>query len=89
MNRIKRQMEGYLRSVGIVYGIHFEAKPREKGIRIVLECIPAAKTMQLVETRLREIIEPVPVRPMPARARIAEPPTRRRRKGPACMPDLA
>lgn len=79
MRRIKTEIEGYLRSIGIVYGIHYEARPRERGIRIVLECIPIESTMRLVEDKLRELVRPVPIRPIPARARVAEGGTGRQR----------
>lgn len=72
---LQRDMERFLREKGIVYGIHFEETKSERGIRIVLECVPLPRVLEEVESHLRELIKPIPRRPRPVRTvRVEEPP---------------
>ncbi len=72
---LQRDMERFLRERGIVYGIHFEEAKHERGLRIVLECVPLPKVLDEVERHLRELVKPIPKRPQPVRpVRIEEPP---------------
>lgn len=74
---IHQKMDRVLDKLGIVFGIHFDARDDE-GLRIVLECIPFPETMAEIESSLEKIIEPVPARPRRTRVEI-QPPTRRTR----------
>jgi hypothetical protein len=60
---ITTKMGRVLERLGIVYGIHFDSHPGEKGISIVLECVPLPETMEKIETALVEIVKPIPSRP--------------------------
>ncbi len=72
---LQRDMERFLREKGIVYGIHFDETKSERGIRIVLECVPLPKVLEEVESHLRELVRPIPRRPRPVRpVRVEEPP---------------
>ncbi len=71
---IRRKVHRFLERVGIVFGIHFDARG-EGGLRIVLECIPLPETMQKIEAELANILEAIPARPSKTRVRI-EPPRR-------------
>ena len=73
MAQIKREIEPFLRSLGIVYGIHFEEHRAEKGIRIVLECIPLPSTMAAIEEKLKETVKDIPIKPQPVKARPLNP----------------
>jgi len=74
MDQIKAEMEPFLRQLGIVYDIHFEEHKGEKGIRIVLECIPFPSTLDKIQRKLQDIVKDIPARPQPVRARVQEPP---------------
>ena len=63
-----------LDQVGIVFGMHFDDRG-DRGLRIVLECIPLPKTMQKIEAELAKIVETIPSRPRKTDVRI-EPPAR-------------
>ena len=52
MRQISSGMEAYLRRLGIVYGVHLEEAKGEKGIRIVLECIPFPFTLDKIQSIL-------------------------------------
>ncbi len=72
---LRREMERFLREKGIVYGIHFEEARHERGLRIVLECVPLPKVLDEVEQHLRKLVKPIPKRPRPVQpVRIEEPP---------------
>ena len=58
--RIKREMEDFLRKLGIVFGIHFRHFPSEKGIRIVLECRPFPEVLEKIKKKLSQLLEPIP-----------------------------
>ncbi|MDZ7373564.1 MAG: hypothetical protein ONB23_06280 [candidate division KSB1 bacterium] len=71
---LQKQMERFLRARGIVYGIHFEERKSEKGLRIVLECIPLPSRLKEIETYLEELVRPIPTRPRPVMPVWVEPP---------------
>jgi hypothetical protein len=56
-------MGAFLRSLAIVFGVHFEEHKGESGLRIVLECIPFPDTLELIQAELQRIVEPIPARP--------------------------
>jgi hypothetical protein len=60
---IASKMDRVLEALGIVFGIHFDSDPREKGLTIVLECVPLPETMSKVEAALAAITKPIPSRP--------------------------
>lgn len=60
--QIQSEMESFLLSQRIVYGIHFEEARRDEGLKIVLECIPLPETMKRIERRLAEEIRDIPAR---------------------------
>ncbi len=68
--RIKREMESYLKRMGIVFGIHYRAFRGEKGIRIVLECIPFPEILDKIKNYLQRLIKDVPARPKETKVRI-------------------
>ncbi len=74
---LQRKMERYLRARGIVYGIHFEERRSEKGLRIVLECIPLPDSLEEIQNHLQELVRPIPRRPRPVTPAYVEPPPRR------------
>jgi hypothetical protein len=76
---IHQKMGRVLDKLGIVFGIHFDARGDE-GLRIVLECIPFPETMAEIESSLEKIIEPVPARPRRTRVEIQSPTRRTRTK---------
>ena len=72
MHRIEAGIEPVLRRLGIAYGIHFRDEPGEKGIRIVLECIPFPEVLDEIKRNLAEIVKDIPVRPRPTEVRIVD-----------------
>ena len=58
----------FLRTLGIVYGIHLEEHRGEAGLRIVLECIPFPETIELIQAELQRIVDPIPAKPRPVGA---------------------
>jgi hypothetical protein len=60
---LRKHMERVLDELGIVFGIHFAASRTERGLRIVLECIPAAPEMERIEKELSEAVKDIPCRP--------------------------
>jgi hypothetical protein len=72
--RVRHRTERLLDQVGIVFGIHWHDRA-DRGLRIVLECIPLPETMQKIEAELAKIVEPIPSRPRKTDVRI-EPPRR-------------
>jgi hypothetical protein len=63
MREIESQMIPVLRTLGIVYDIHFDAHRDDPGIRIVLECIPLPNTLELIQLELQRIVQPIPAKP--------------------------
>ncbi len=63
IREIEEQIIPFLRSLGIVYGIHFDAHRDDPGVRIVLECIPLKNTMEFIHLELQRIVQPIPARP--------------------------
>jgi hypothetical protein len=61
--QIERAISPVLRTMGILFGIHFAHARRDRGIRIVLECQPKGKELEHVQRELARIIEPIPIRP--------------------------
>jgi hypothetical protein len=53
-----------LRFHHIVYGIHFHESKHEPGLRIVLECIPLRPVLDEIETALKQLVAPIPARPI-------------------------
>jgi len=72
--RVRHRTARLLDQVGIVFGIHFDDRG-DRGLRIVLECIPLPETMRKIETELAKIVEPIPSRQSKTDVRI-EPPRR-------------
>ncbi|GIW42926.1 MAG: hypothetical protein KatS3mg077_0208 [Candidatus Binatia bacterium] len=68
---IEQVVSPLLRSLGIVYGFHFEREPNDPGIRIVLECRPAQKELDVIRKALAETLRPIPRRPRPTVIRYA------------------
>ena len=67
---IVAKMDRVLEGLGIVFGIHFDSDPREKGLSIVLECVPLPETMSKIEAALAEIIRAIPSRPRQTKVEI-------------------
>jgi hypothetical protein len=63
MREIESQIIPVLRRFGIVYDIHFDAHRDDPGVRIVLECIPLPNTLELIQTELARIVQPIPAKP--------------------------
>lgn len=63
MREIVRAMIPFLREAGIAFGLHFTQAQHERTCRIVLECIPLAKTLDRLEQQLQEIVRDIPSRP--------------------------
>jgi hypothetical protein len=63
VREVESRMGAFLRSLGIVFGVHFEEHKGEPGLRIVLECIPFPDTLELIQVELQRIVEPIPSRP--------------------------
>jgi len=63
MREIESQIIPLLRQLGIVYDIHYDAHRDDPGVRIILECLPLANTLELIQIELQRIIQPIPARP--------------------------
>lgn len=72
--RVRHRVERLLDQLGIVFGIHWYDRA-DRGLRIVLECIPLPETMRKIEAELAKIVEPIPSRPRKTDVLI-EPPRR-------------
>lgn len=57
-------IEPVLRFHHIVYGIHFREPKHEPGLRIVLECIPLPPALDEIEKALKQLVAPIPARPI-------------------------
>jgi len=68
--QIQRQMAPVLDREGIVFGIHYDSRSQEEGLRIVLECIPLPETMERIHSALADIVKPVPAGPRPTRVQV-------------------
>ena len=58
--RIRNEIESFLRLEGIVFGIHFEEARGDRGVCIVLECIPLPETMKRIQAQLEKTIRDIP-----------------------------
>lgn len=63
MKEVVKQMTPRLRELGIVYGLRFTQIGEERTCRIVLECIPFAKTLDRIQQTLQDIVRDIPSRP--------------------------
>jgi hypothetical protein len=63
MREVVKEMLPRLRELGIVYGLHFTQVRDERTCRIVLECIPFAKTLDRIQQQLQVVVRDVPARP--------------------------
>ena len=63
MRDIKKEMLPTLRQLGIAYGLHFAQLRDERTCRIVLECIPLAATLDLIQQHLQHVVREIPSRP--------------------------
>lgn len=61
-DKIKLRIEPELKRMGIQYGIHFDRKPYEDHMKVVLECIPFDHIKDRVREILSETIEDFPTR---------------------------
>ncbi len=68
MREIVKEMTPVLRELGIVFGIHFTQVREERTCRIVLECIPFARTLDHIQRRLQKVIRDIPAHPAVTRA---------------------
>ncbi len=74
MQEIKAEIEPFLHQLGIVYGIHFKEEKGEKGIRIVLECIPFPPTLETIQIKLQEVVKDIPAAPQSVQVYIKDSP---------------
>lgn len=58
--RLKLELEGYLRGLGIVYGIHFKEGDT---VTIVLECIPESQKLEKFEEKLKQLLSTIRSKP--------------------------
>ena len=65
--RIKWEMEGFLRSLGIVFGIHFQEGER---VRVVLECLPEERNLEAIHSKLQEVIKDMGPKPKVVRIKV-------------------
>ena len=63
MHTVLKEMTPYLRTLGIVYGMHFTQVRNERTCRIVLECIPFAATLDRIQQQLQAVVRDIPARP--------------------------
>ncbi|MBI3757293.1 MAG: hypothetical protein HY267_04885 [Deltaproteobacteria bacterium] len=63
MQEVAKAMTPHLRELGIVYGMHFTQVRDERTCRIVLECIPFAKTLDRIQQQLQSVVRDIPARP--------------------------
>ena len=65
--KIKWEMEGFLRSLGIVFGIHFQEGER---VRVVLECLPEERNLEAIHSKLQEVIKDMGPKPKVVRIKV-------------------
>ena len=63
IREVGSRMGAFLRSLGIVFGVHVEEHKGEPGLRIALECIPFPDSLELIQVELQRIVDPIPARP--------------------------
>jgi len=65
VREIEKAVLPVLRGLGIVFGIHLEREPYDPGIRIVLECRPLDRDLDVIRRTLAETLRRIPRRPAP------------------------
>lgn len=65
--RIKLEMEGFLRNLHIVFGIHFK---EGETLRVVLECIPEKEKLEKIQKKLDELLEPLKPKPKTVKVKV-------------------
>ena len=68
---IKKETEKFLRTLGIVFGIHFREFKGEKGVRIVLECRPFPQDLDKIKNYLENLIKDIPSRPVDTKIKVS------------------
>jgi hypothetical protein len=64
MREVVKDMEPYLRELGLVYDIYYFTQMRdERTCRIVLECLPFSPTLNRIQQKLQEVVRDIPARP--------------------------
>ncbi len=71
VREIEQALLPTLRRLGIVFGFHLERGPHDPGIRVVLECRPAERELEVIRRTLRDTLRPIPRRPRPTVIRFA------------------
>jgi hypothetical protein len=71
---VEDKMGRVLEEQRIVFGIHFDSRSDEEGLRIVLECVPLPGPMRQIEAALVEIVKPMPARPRRTQVQVEPPP---------------
>ena len=71
VREIERALVPTLRELGIVYGFHLERSPSDPGIRVVVECRPGKRELQIIRQKLADTLRPIPRRPRPTIVRFA------------------
>src|SRR5262249_49170901 len=74
MRDIEKAVLPFLRQLGIVYSVHFTQLREEHTCRIVLECIPFAKTLDRIQQKLQAIVREIPSRPPMTKVTVEGPP---------------
>ncbi len=71
--RLRKEMGRVLRESRIVFGLHLESFPTERGLRIVLECQPLPETLERIEQALAELVKDIPSKPQHTDVKIEAP----------------
>jgi len=59
--KIRLEMEGFLRKLNIVFGIHFR---EGETLRVVLECIPEKEKLERIQEKINELLKPLKPKPL-------------------------
>lgn len=73
MRDIEKAVRPFLRQLGIVHGVHFTQLRDEHTCRVVLECIPFAKTLDRIQQKLQDVVREIPSRPPTTKVMTEEP----------------
>lgn len=65
--RIKLEMEGFLRNLNIVFGIRFK---EGETLRVILECIPEKEKLDRIQEKLNELLEPLKPKPKTVKVKV-------------------